>query len=120
MEQMKCSQKEKPEVEQMKCSHDDYIGGYRQEEECGYFVKRFGLGNCRCALCQRKFVPVAATTVEELRPSSSKPAYMCVNRSHGCTHGVCYDCFIKKGMSISPGLKSRCRSTRGSITVKQE
>ena len=111
VEGMKCSQKEQPEVEQMKCSHGDHVGGYLPEENCQYFVPQYGLGNCCCAVCQKKFVPVAATTVEECRPSSSKPAYMCVNRLHGCTHGMCYDCFTTKGMS-SLKLK-RSRSTRG-------
>ena len=115
--QKNCSQKEMPEVEQMKCSHDDYrteIGGYKSEVDCRYFMPTLALGNCCCALCEKKFVPVATTTVEEVRPSSSKPAYMCVNRLHGCTHGVCYDCFIIKGESTPSGLNSRCCSTRGS------
>ena len=108
----------KPEVEQMKCSHDDYrpkIGGYKSAVDCWYFTPKYGLGDCCCAVCQKKFVLWAATTVEEFRPSVSKPAFMCVNRElHGCTHGVCYDPFIIKGAS-TPGLNSRCRSTRGSI-----
>ena len=108
----KAAQKEMPEVEQVKCSHDDYrteIGGYKTEIDSRYFVTWWGMGDCCCAVCQKKFVPEKATKVDEFRPSLSKPAYMCVNRLvHGCTHGVCHDCFIIKG-------ESRCRSTRGSI-----
>ena len=112
-------QKKCEPVEQVKCSHDDYraeIGGYKPEGDCRYFIPKYGLGDCLCALCKTKFVPTGTTTSEIFRPSISKPALLCVNRLYGCKHGVCYDCFIKKGMSISPGLKnSRCRSTRDTI-----
>ena len=122
VEQKKCSREEKTnnasvaQVEQKKCSHDDYrteIGGYRPEGDSRYFVMKYGLGNCFCAVCQTKFVPVGTTSKDLLffRPSITKPAYMCVNRSHGCTHGVCYDCFMINGVS-SQGLETRCRSTR--------
>ena len=121
-EQMKCSHEETTnkaavaQEEQKKCSHDDYrteIGGYRPEGDSRYFVMKYGLGNCFCAVCQTKFVPVGTTSKDLLffRPSITKPAYMCVNRSHGCTHGVCYDCFLINGVS-SQGLGTRCRSTR--------
>jgi len=121
-EQIKCSHDGKrdkaaaAQVEQKKCSHDDYrteIGGYRPEGDSRYFVEKYGLGNCFCALCRTKFVPVGTTSNKEelfFRPSIAKPAYMCVNRSHGCTHGVCYDCFTINGVS-SQG-EGRCRSTR--------
>ena len=119
-EQTKCSTEGKTaedHVEQMKCSHDDFrseIGGYRAEGDSRYFVSNYNLDECFCALCQAKFVSVGTTTKKELfRPSISKPAYMCANRLHGCTHAVCYDCFVIKGMS-NPNMK-RCRSTRGTI-----
>ena len=125
MKQTKCSLKgttdvtaTATQVEQIKCSHDDYrteIGGYKAEGDCRYFHLKYGLGDCLCALCKTKFVPAGTTTKELFRPSISKPVYMCVNRTEGCKHGVCYDCFMKNGVSRSPGLTTRCRSTRGTI-----
>ena len=101
IEQMKCSQEgrtdktaRKTHGEQMKCSHDDYrteIGGYRPEPDSRYFVSKYGMDDCFCALCQSKFVPVGATTEKQFKPSSLKPAFICANRKHGCHHSVCYD-----------------------------
>ena len=116
MEQMKCSQDGKTvaaQEEQRKCSHDDYrteIGGYQPEPDSRYFVSKYDMEDCCCAVCQTKFVPVGQTTNKQFRPSISKPAFICVNRFHGCYHCVCFDCFMAKNMS-SEGSK-RCRSTR--------
>ena len=111
MEQMKCSHDGKTTAAEEECSHDDFrseIGGYRPETDSRYFVPKFGMGNCFCALCKTKFVPAGATSKEQFRPSSLKPAFICANRLHGCFHSVCYDCFTTKS---SEGTKS-CRSTR--------
>ena len=100
-------------AKQMECSHGDYrteIGGYRPETDSRYFVLRYGMAGCFCAVCKTKFVPVGTTSKEQFRPSSLKPAFICANRLQGCFHSVCYDCYMTKGTAIE-GSK-RIRSTR--------
>ena len=105
--------KTSPQAKQMECSHDDYrteIGGYRPETDSWYFVLRYGMAGCFCAVCKTKFVPVGTTSKEQFRPSSLKPAFICTNRLQGCFHSVCYDCFTSMDTAIE-GSK-RIRSTR--------
>ena len=103
-----------PQAKQMECSHDDYraeIGGYRPEPDSRYFVPRYNMANCFCAVCQTKFVPTGTTSTEQFKPSMLKPAYICANRLQGCFHSVCNDCFVAKDTTIQ-GSKRSHRSTR--------
>ena len=113
-------------------NHDDYVGGYRQEETNYYFGEGEKYESAECRECKKPF-PTAANMSRKdwtrrgcdgegkpflCLPSSGKPVHICnhfsFNRS-ACGNVVCNGCFVSASSSKrsnSPNRRSSRRCNR--------
>ena len=100
-----------------KIDHDKYEIGtsYKEETNARYWNEGESLFGVKCNVCKQSFQS------SKKKPSSTKPAYVCINRCCNdiyCKTTVCHECFRKKQLeAINEDSKKtqRCRPKRSRI-----
>lgn len=88
------------------CTVDhELLESYVDESNAKYFSVGQRFWNVKCRKCKVLIVGDEnnddVEKIKKFRPTIKKPAYICLNRTHGCMHAMCFNCTKKLMVNVT-------------------